>query len=232
MPAPAQDSEATLVLVCRRPAPGTGKRRLAAEIGDAQALAIAEGLLAAALEDALAWPGPVVIAPAAARDCDWAAGLLPRDVQVQPQAPGTLGQRLATLDRALRAAGHRALVYIGSDAPALRPADYAATRRLLAGHDVVLAPAADGGVTLMAARTAWPELAGLPWETPALGAALRRACVAAGRTVACLPAGFDVDTGADLLRLRTALRNDPRPARRALLKIVSDTNFGAGQRCG
>ncbi len=228
------DNEATLVLVCRRPATGVGKRRLAASLGDATTLAVAEALLAAALEDAAAWRGPVVIAPAAAGDSAWAAGLLSRPVDILPQPSGSLGQRLARLDHCLRQAGHRTLVYIGSDAPALAPEDYAATRRLLRQHDVVLAPAADGGVTLMASRLPWPALSGLPWETPALGAALHQACIAAGYTVACLPETFDVDTVADLARLAEALAADPRPARRALLMHVARhcAQPAPGKACG
>ena len=52
----------TLVLVCKRPALGIGKQRLAAKVGQELALQIAEALLACALEDVLAWPGSVVIA--------------------------------------------------------------------------------------------------------------------------------------------------------------------------
>ena len=43
--------ETTLVVFCRRPALGLGKRRLASTLGDAATLTISELLLATTLED-------------------------------------------------------------------------------------------------------------------------------------------------------------------------------------
>lgn len=210
----------TLVLFCRRPQPGHGKRRLAADIGDAAAADVANGLLNAALADATDWPGPIVIAPADVADADWARGLLGRNAEVAPQPRGTLGQRIAAIDGQLRQRGHRRLVFIGSDAPALTPEDYEFTLCRLKSADVVLGPAEDGGVTLMGAACPWPPLEDLPWETAALGNALQAACEAAGLRVTQLPTRFDVDRLADLYRLRAALLDDPRPSRQALLQRI------------
>ncbi|MDN5935251.1 MAG: DUF2064 domain-containing protein [Nitrosospira sp.] len=218
-------SEAALVLVCKRPASGIGKQRLAASLGPEVANRIAEALLACALEDARDWSGPVVIAPAHAADHAWADALLPRlqpKVRIQPQATGNLGQRLNVLDHELRGAGMEQLVYIGSDGPALAAADYAAVNDALLRYDTVLMPAEDGGVVMMASRRRWPMLSGLPWSTAQLGVALADCCRAAGQSVATLAHSFDVDEQDDLLRLRTALRTDPRPARRALHALACD----------
>lgn len=218
-------TEIALVLVCKRPAPGIGKQRLAASLGWEMANRIAEGLLACALEDARDWPGPVVIAPAHSSDCAWAGTLLPRlqsKVYVQPQATGNLGQRLNVLDQELRGAGMEQLVYIGSDAPALTAADYAAVNDALLRHDTALMPAEDGGVVLMASRGPWPTLSDLPWSTARLGAALADCCRAAGQSVATLTHGFDVDEQADLFRLPAALSADRRPARRVLHALACE----------
>lgn len=212
-------TETALVLVCKRPAPGIGKQRLAASLGPEMANRIAEALLACALEDAHDWPGPVVIAPAHPSDCAWAEMLLPQSqskVRIQPQATGNLGQRLNVLDEELRDAGMEQLVYIGSDAPALAPADYAAVNDALLRHDTVLMPAEDGGVVLMASCRPWPMLSGLPWSSVCLGTALADCCRAAGQSVSTLAHGFDVDEQADLFRLPAALNADRRPARHAL----------------
>src|SRR5512134_154575 len=103
-------TEAALVLVCKRPAVGIGKQRLAASIGGEAANRIAEALLACALEDAGAWPGPVIIAPADPADHAWASALLPLarvrlKIRVELQAEGNLGQRLNALDHKLRGSG-------------------------------------------------------------------------------------------------------------------------------
>src|SRR5690606_21879150 len=82
--------------------------------------------------------------------------------------------------------------------------------------DVVLGPAADGGVVLMGTRRAWPALEPLPWSTDRLGAALGEACRRAGSSVASLEPRTDIDTFADLTGLGRTLARDRRPARRAL----------------
>lgn len=212
-------TETTLVLLCKRPAPGVGKQRLAAVFGMAAAQRVAEALLACALEDARTWPGSVVIAPAHAADGDWAATLLPQ-AEVLPQQPGNLGQRLNALDKCLRAQGRRSLLYAGSDTPELAAFDYAAACAALQQHDVALTPAADGGVVLMGARRPWPDMTDLPWSSDRLGAALASCCLQAGYRVAHLAPGSDVDEADDLLRLTAALAADARPARRALRQLA------------
>lgn len=207
--------EPVLVLVCKRPALGIGKQRLAADIGQEAAADVAEALLACALEDLRVWTGPKVIAPSNPADCAWASSLLPQAF-VQPQANGNLGQRLNRLDQELRNAGMKKLIYIGSDSPQLAEADYAAACAGLLDHDTVFKPAADGGVVLMANRQSWPPLGHLPWSKPRLGSALVACCRKAGYSAAMLIPGFDVDQGVDIDQLAGVLETDSRPARRAL----------------
>jgi glycosyltransferase A (GT-A) superfamily protein (DUF2064 family) len=210
----------TLVLLCKRPAPGVGKQRLAAVFGTAMAQRLAEALLACALEDARDWPGPVVIAPAQIADAAWAEDLLPQ-AQVLPQQVGNLGQRLHVLDVTLRAQGLHCLLYAGSDTPELTSSDYMAACAALQQHDVALTPAADGGVVLMGARQPWPDMADLPWGGEHLGQALASCCRNAGYTVAHLAPSFDVDEAADVLRLARTLAEEARPAREALYRLAN-----------
>jgi hypothetical protein len=76
--------------------------------------------------------------------------------------------------------------------------------------DVVLGPTEDGGYYLIGMRVPAPALfESMPWSTPAvLGRTLERA-QRLGLRVACLPTWFDVDTGADLERLRVELEAAP-----------------------
>jgi rSAM/selenodomain-associated transferase 1 len=212
-----QSDSSTLVVFFRRPARGVGKQRIAAELGGQPALELGQMLLAATIEDAEAWPGPVVLAPAAVTDVPWAEGLLSRPFSISPQPAGSLGQRINAVDAQLRDAGAELLIYIGSDAPVLDESYYAAARRALCAHDVVLGPAADGGVTLMGARRAWPDIAGLPWSTSKLAAALAARCRNAGMSICRLEPRYDIDVQADLLRLTLDLAPDCRPARRSLV---------------
>src|SRR5207237_7927108 len=167
--------------------------RLSRALGASAALTISRALLDCALEDAAAWPGALVIAPYGTADATWAAGLLARAVAVQPQPGGNLGERLSAVDAAVRALGHERLLFIGSDAPSLTVPDLSAAAAALERSDVVIAPAQDGGVTLMGARCGWPDLAPLPWSEPSLGSALESACRARGLSVTRMAPSYDVD---------------------------------------
>lgn len=215
--------KAILVLVCKRPRPGEGKQRLAAKLGITATCLIAQALLDCALEDALSWRGPVVIAPATKNDATWAAGLLATasHVTVCPQTQGNLGQRLNVLDETLRQRGMSPLIFIGSDAPLLSSADYAECLASLLDYQTALKPATDGGVVMMASHLPWPPLDKLPWSTDQLGKALLNCCRQFGQTVSTLSTGMDVDQPQDIARLCTQLKNDPRPARQRLLALVS-----------
>lgn len=208
-----------LILVCKRPALGHGKQRLAAQLGPAPTLAVAERLLDCALEDLAHWPGPRVIAPDADRDDAWAATLLPGALCL-PQTEGNLGERLNLLDHQLRDDGHPVLLFMGSDAPALDDLHYRRIRAALEETDTALITARDGGVVLMGSRLPWPELADLPWSTPQLGEALAERCREAGHAVKVCGACFDVDEPADLRLAQLTLEGDPRPARRRLLATL------------
>jgi len=205
---------------CRRPRLGEGKRRLARALGAAPALAIAQALLECALEDARAWPGALVIAPENPAEARWAEGLLERAATVQPQPRGNLGERLNAVDAAVRAAGHERVLFIGSDAPSLTLSDLLAAQTALDASDVVLAPARDGGVTLMGSRLPWPDLAPLPWSEPTLGEALEQCCRSHARSVTRLAGSYDIDQASDLPAARRALAADDRPARRRLHELL------------
>lgn len=215
----------TLVAFCRRPAPGVGKRRLARELGETATLTISHLLLATTLEDLAAWPGPRVVAPAEPADEPWARSLPVALDDVVAQPVGNLGDRLGAVDRLLRQRGHTRLLYIGSDAPVLAPADYDEAAGALATHDVVLGPALDGGVTCMGSRRAWPDLAALPWSGELLHTTLQASCESAGLTVRNLAPRYDVDVPGDLHRLCADLATDARPARRALYRALATLGY-------
>ena len=218
----AQRRDCALVLVFRRPREHHGKRRLAASLDERTVVALCRLMLDCALEDLRAWRGPVVLVPEDRDDLDWAHSLpaMRSDgrapVKVIAQGAGNLGRRLERVDRALDAMQLKHRIYIGSDAPALKPRHYLRAIAGLARHDAVLAAARDGGVTMMATRRGWPRLAGLPWGSPGLAHALSAACRRAGQAVLTIPGEFDVDRCSDLGALARALRGDARPARREL----------------
>lgn len=210
----------SLVIFCKRPKLGQGKQRLAAGIGKEAALQVAEVLLECVLEDAAQWPGPVVLSPASEADRGWAEQLAGGTYQVIPQSEGNLGERIVTLDASLREQGQTKIIYIGSDAPEHHADLYAQMRAALSDADVMLTPASDGGVTAMGSVCGWGALGLLPWSTPQLGVELEQQCLQAGRQVLQTCGCSDVDQQEDLQRLLNTLRQDNRPARQKLLRVI------------
>jgi glycosyltransferase A (GT-A) superfamily protein (DUF2064 family) len=206
-------SSTCLVLMLK--APDRSKRRLAAEIGRS-AIDAADKLSACALEDMHGWQGLRCFAPAEAADGEWLAGRMPPDGAEIRQHGENLGARINHVNRELHGRGWAKQIFIGVDCPKLDQSYLERAAVALTRHDAVLGPAADGGVVLMGARRPWPDLAGLPWSTDALDAALRETMDVAGWSVATLEPLTDVDRVEDLASLGRSLRDDPRPARRAL----------------
>jgi hypothetical protein len=120
-------------------------------------------------------------------------------VRLCPQGRGDLGERMY---RALRR--HPGAVLIGTDCPALRPADLrAAARALRAGSDAVLSPAEDGGYALIGVRrVAHGLFKGVDWGSARVLAQTRRRFRRLHWQWTELRTVWDVDRPADVARLR------------------------------
>ena len=138
-----------LILFVRAPAYGSGKRRLARDIGDLAALGF-ERLMLARLLRRLGrdhrWHLRIAVTPDRAR---YRQRVWPRGIPILRQGGGDLGERM---QRALTACPPGPAVLVGTDIPALGPSHIAAAFHLLGRHDVVFGPAADGGFWLVGAR--------------------------------------------------------------------------------
>lgn len=147
--------------MARWPAPGRCKSRLAAGLGRRGAATIQARLTAHTLAAArqlarLAIATEAGSAPQLVLAVD---GLGPRGSQrwrralgadrVRPQGRGTLAVRLRRQLTLARREGARAVVIVGSDLPALEPADLLAAFRTLEDVPLVLGPARDGGYWLI-----------------------------------------------------------------------------------
>jgi rSAM/selenodomain-associated transferase 1 len=122
-----------------------------------------------------------------------------------------LGARMAhAFERAFDSG--RSLVLIGSDCPALQPADLRAAAAALADHDAALAPAEDGGYVLVALARAVPIFERVAWGGPRVMAQTPAHLEAAGVRWKALPTLWDVDRPEDYARLQGAdLAADMRP---------------------
>jgi uncharacterized protein len=138
-----------LILFVRAPAYGSGKRRLARDIGDLAALGFERLMLMRLLRrlgSDRRWGLRIAVAPDHAR---YRKRLWPQGVPVVAQGAGDLGARMR---RALGGCPPGPALLVGTDIPALAPSHIAAAFHLLGRHDVVFGPAADGGFWLVGAR--------------------------------------------------------------------------------
>jgi rSAM/selenodomain-associated transferase 1 len=155
-----------LILFVRAPVYGSGKRRLARDIGDFAALGF-ERLMLARLLRRLGgdrrWHLRIAVTPDRAR---YRQRVWPRGIPILRQGGGDLGERM---QRALAACPPGPAVLVGTDIPALGAQHIAEAFRLLGRREIVFGPAADGGFWLVGARRS-PRLPPLfrqvRWSSP------------------------------------------------------------------
>jgi rSAM/selenodomain-associated transferase 1 len=201
--------ESVLLVFARAPEPGRVKTRLAPLLGEEGAARLHAQLVERTLKTAVA-------AGFAKVDLYCSPGIngvffkrmqKRYGVRLRSQGRGNLGDRMY---RALRR--QPGAVLIGSDCPALRPADLrAAARALRSGADAVLSPAEDGGYALIGLRRASRQLFdGIPWGGPAVLERTRARLRRLGWQWKELRTVWDVDRPEDVARLRRARLLRPR----------------------
>jgi uncharacterized protein len=141
----------SVILFVREPRLGTGKRRLARDIGAGAALRFERLMLARSLRRLgrdRRWTLLLAVSP------DNAAARWRGQWRAVPQGRGDLGERMR---RALAACPPGPAVLVGSDIPALTSAHIASAFGLLGRHDLVFGPARDGGFWLVGCRHRPPD---------------------------------------------------------------------------
>jgi hypothetical protein len=192
-------SAASIAVFARSPVPGQAKTRLIPLLGADGAARLQRQLMRQALAKASAVAGP-----AAARVSLWIAGDVAhpsvqdcaRDfgVDVHAQAGADLGARMSNAFSVLRGR----CVLIGTDCPALTPDDLRTALAALAGADVVVQPADDGGYVLIGLRAPQPRLfEAIDWGTASVMASTRQRIRELDLAVHELPMRPDLDTPAD-----------------------------------
>lgn len=156
-----------LVVVFARAAHyGAVKSRLARGLGQLETLRFYRTTLARIMRTIGTdprWETTIALTPDAAVG---SGDQLTGNLRAKAQGNGDLGVRMV---RALRDAGTRPAVIIGSDIPDITPARISAAFRALGRAPFVLGPAADGGYWLIGARhperLARDALAGVRWSS-------------------------------------------------------------------
>lgn len=210
-----------LCLLAKHWTPGKVKTRLAASIGDCEAAdcfrefvgTLLSRLAAVAEARSLVyWPLEEREAFAAIAGAGW---------RVEPQSAGGLGERMRALFDSKITSQNDCCVLLGCDSPNV-PTEYIEQAfTSLKSARLVLGPTDDGGYYLIGARGEVPPvLDDMPYSTPELWAETIERLTgfgwAEGTDYVILPPWYDVDTAADLARLRRELAesvvNDPHLA--------------------
>ncbi len=199
---------AAVFIMAKAPRPGEVKTRLCPPLPPAQAAELYRCFLLDKIEQVRslkeAIPA-VAYTPAEGRSLFEA---LAPEFTLVPQRGPDLGARLANGFEDLLANGCDAALAIDSDTPTLPLAflEQALALMRTPSADVALGPTEDGGYYLIGLRATHRELfEDIPWSTSQV---LPETITRAGRLglrVARLPEWYDVDTPADLERLRAAL---------------------------
>ncbi|MDA0812838.1 MAG: TIGR04282 family arsenosugar biosynthesis glycosyltransferase [Verrucomicrobia bacterium] len=194
-----------VVVFLKNPVSGTVKTRLAADIGNDEAVRIYRKLVAATLEN-LPWQEARIIiafSPCSEEQAirAWLAPFVPPGATIAflAQVDGDLGQRMAAAVAESVDLGHSSITLVGTDCPELSLPHYHAAWDKLIDHDAVFGPAWDGGYYLLALKGMTPYLfEGIPWSA---SNTLDESLTAAGRKhlrTALLEPLRDIDTIADL----------------------------------
>jgi hypothetical protein len=200
-------SHKQLLIVAKQPAAGQTKTRLCPPLDGTTAAALYECFL----RDTLALMRQVPVArpviaylPAAAEG--YFRTLAP-DMGLTPQRGADLGERLANLLDDALAAGATQAVVMDSDSPSL-PVAYLrqAFAELDGPADVVVGPCDDGGYYLIGLKRPQPRLLReVQMSTPRVVQETLALAADLGLRTALLPTWYDIDTVAELSRLRHEL---------------------------
>ena len=242
--APRQtDRRCAIAVMAKAPRPGHVKTRLRSVLSPEAATALSASFLRDITENIclagrrLAIDPWVAYAPAgqeALFDGHVAEGtglLLANGAIEAPAGVQGFGRCLLHATRAMLARGHRAAVVLNSDSPTLPTALLVRTALELARGEgrVVLGPADDGGYYLLGMTAEHARLfADIAWSTDSVADATRRRAAELGLEMVELPTWYDVDDGAALRRLMTAVDHGAyaAPFTRACLRGLAPAKVG------
>jgi hypothetical protein len=208
-----------LAVMAKAPVAGQVKTRLVPPLTQEQAAEFYRALLLDQLENLKGITfADLYLAYTPSEAAGWVQSLAPPNFHSFPQRGNDLGERMNAIFTELWDRGHRNVVLIGSDLPAL-PLSYLQTAfNLLATKQAILGPSRDGGYYLAGLNRPTPEIfQNMTWShNQVLGQTLARLNDHKIK-VELLPEWFDVDTAADLKSLGAL---NPS-ARRALTRTLA-----------
>ena len=188
--------------------PGQVKTRLASGIGAEKAAAVYKAFLDVQVSRFAQLNDPqIVFSPEdRQREFESLLGAQIETWQLQPQAGGDLGNRMAQFFQDSFDQGFERVTLIGSDTPTLPLGLIQHVGPLLDTHDVVLGPTEDGGYYLVAAKHGVPPIfTDIAWSTENVWHQTIEKLEQNNVPFTVLPTWYDVDDADDLQRLRIEL---------------------------
>lgn len=220
--------------MAKLPAVNETKSRLSPTLAPAEAAALYEALLQDTIELAAGLNGAqLAIAFTPPDAIDYFRRITPPGTRLLPIAGADIGDCLNQVLSWLLADGYTAAVALNSDGPTL-PLTY--LLQAFAGLensdvDVVLGPSEDGGYYLIGLKQSHPELfRGIAWSTDRVTTQTLVKADTMGLKVVRLPFWYDVDTAADLDRLRAELRTLPDGALPNTRRLLDEIRWVAHSR--
>jgi len=193
-----------IVLFCKWPEPGAVKTRLAATVGDDQAVAVYRNLVYSTLvsvrqseSKADCW---ICFSPHDARAAfeEW----FDASFLFQAQRDGDLGDRMLAAFEQGKRDGYDEILIVGTDCPGLHSSHIDQAFASLANHELALGPTEDGGYYLIAAHKPHPELfQNMTWSVDTVFSETRKRAEQLGLTCATLDCLRDMDTEHDIRSL-------------------------------
>lgn len=214
----AQPGRPAIIVMAKSPRAGEAKTRLSPALTPEEAAALAACFVKDAVAGARRLTRNVILAYTPFDGRAAPEALLPGDLLWQEQCSGDLGARL---DQAIQHAatfGYSPLIVIGTDSPTLPSALTETAIEALRKNqtDLVLGPTEDGGYYLVGLQKPVPYLfEQIAWSTPQTYDHTLRNAQRMKLRVLRLPVWYDVDTPADLIRLRDEINSDSKAQRRA-----------------
>lgn len=204
-----------LVIMAKRPRAGQTKTRLcppltphqAADLYEAFVLDVLRVAAEAEVRDLL-----LSIAVTPPHAVDYFESIAAPETMLLPVAGTTIGRCLDDVLSTLLKRGHRMVVALSSDSPTVSPTLICQAFDYLKSVDVVISPGEDGGYYLIGVKDRHAALFSddIPWSTSEVAAHTLKRIRELGLSVKLVPPMFDVDTAADLDRLRGELSRLPR----------------------
>ncbi len=186
-----------LIIFYRNPTLGKVKSRLAARVGEAQALAIYLALVRHTREVIRSLPVSKVVYYSEYIDTEdaWNNSEFEKSVQ----QGSDLGDRMAQAFEAQFKRDYSKVAIIGTDCPHIDHEIIADAFHRLDHHDCVLGPAMDGGYYLLGMNHAIPEIFyDIPWSTPGVLSRTTARLEALNKRIYRLKPLADVDSVNDL----------------------------------